>query len=207
MILSKNSSKIMNKSKIRDYLRLIGAFISIPIYFPHIIVYFLGCHGKLKKIVDSDINAITTDSLRLHGLIAFIYLLHNDRWFRRLFYYRAGPIVAMLIAWIRPGDKSFIISYRTRIGPGINIAHPYSTILNAESIGSNFSCIQCTTVGKTPKGRPKIGDNVCLGAGVIIIGPVKIGNNVKIGAGSVVVKDIPDNCVAVGNPAKVVKNV
>ena len=50
-----------------------------------------------------------------------------------------------------------------------------------------------------------IGDNVSLGANVIIIGPVHVGNNVTIGAGSVVVKDIPGNCVAVGNPCKPIK--
>lgn len=195
----------MDKIKVRDYIRLIFSLIFSPIYIPHIIVYKCWGKGSVKKIVDSDIKAIKTDSLKLHGLISFLYLIHNNRWFRRLFYYRSGPIAGMLISWIRSGDKSFTISYQTTIGPGINIAHPYSTILNAESIGSNFSCIQCTTIGKTPKGRPKIGDNVCLGAGVMIVGPVKIGNNVTIGAGAVVVKDIPDNSVVVGNPAKVIK--
>lgn len=85
------------------------------------------------------------------------------------------------------------------------IAHPYATIINAESIGSNFSCIHCTTLGATGKGRPTLGNNVSLGANVTIVGNVHIGNNVTIGAGSVVVKDLPDNCVAVGNPAKVIK--
>lgn len=51
------------------------------------------------------------------------------------------------------------------------------------------------------------GINVTLGANVIIIGDVHIGNNVTIGAGSVVVKDIPDNSVAVGNPAIVIKTL
>ena len=46
-----------------------------------------------------------------------------------------------------------------------------------------------------------------LGAGVIIIGNVSIGDNVTIGAGSVVVKDIPSNCIAVGNPARVIKYI
>lgn len=86
------------------------------------------------------------------------------------------------------------------------IAHPYATIINAESIGSNFSCIHCTTIGATPpQGRPTIGDNVSIGANTTIIGKIYIGNNVTIGAGSVVVKDLPDNCVAAGNPAKVIK--
>ena len=50
-----------------------------------------------------------------------------------------------------------------------------------------------------------IGDNVWIGGSVTILPGVTIGSNVTIGAGSVVVKDIPDGCVAVGNPCKVVK--
>ena len=50
-----------------------------------------------------------------------------------------------------------------------------------------------------------IGNNVFIGAGSIILPGVTIGNNVVIGAGSIVVRDIPDNSVAVGNPAHVVK--
>lgn len=87
------------------------------------------------------------------------------------------------------------------------IAHPYATILNAQSIGKNFRCIHCTTLGASKNGIPTIGDNVSLGASVTIIGGVHIGNNVTIGAGSVVVKDIQDNCVAVGNPCHVVKRL
>lgn len=50
-----------------------------------------------------------------------------------------------------------------------------------------------------------IGDNVFIGTGAIILPKVKIGNNVKIGAGAVVNKDLPDNCTAVGIPAKILK--
>ena len=52
-----------------------------------------------------------------------------------------------------------------------------------------------------------IGDNVFIGAGTIVLPGVSIGNNVVIGAGSVVSRDIPDNSVAVGNPARVVKSL
>ena len=52
----------------------------------------------------------------------------------------------------------------------------------------------------------KIGDNVWIGGNVCVLPNVTIGDNVTIGAGSVVVHDIPSNCVAVGNPCKVVKS-
>ena len=52
-----------------------------------------------------------------------------------------------------------------------------------------------------------VGDNVWIGAGVQVMPGVKIGSNVVIGGGSVVVKDIPDNCVAVGNPCRVVRAI
>jgi acetyltransferase-like isoleucine patch superfamily enzyme len=52
-----------------------------------------------------------------------------------------------------------------------------------------------------------IGDNVFLGAGAIVMPGVTVGNRVVIGAGSIVTKDIPDNSVAVGNPAKVIGTV
>lgn len=53
----------------------------------------------------------------------------------------------------------------------------------------------------------RIGDNVFIGAGTIVLPGVSIGNNVVIGAGSLVSRDIPDDCVAIGNPARVVKTL
>lgn len=52
-----------------------------------------------------------------------------------------------------------------------------------------------------------VGNNVWFGAGVLVCPGVRIGDNCVIGAGSVVVKDIPANCVAVGNPCRVIRSV
>lgn len=73
-------------------------------------------------------------------------------------------------------------------------------------IGKNCHIAQNVTLGGTSNiyEVPVLGDNVSVGAGANIIGPVHVGNNVVIGAGAVVLKDVPDNCVAVGVPARVI---
>ena len=53
----------------------------------------------------------------------------------------------------------------------------------------------------------QIGDNVYIGTGTTILGPATIGSNVVIAAGSVVVKDIPNNCLVAGVPAKIIKTI
>lgn len=58
---------------------------------------------------------------------------------------------------------------------------------------------------RTQTAPVRIGDNVWIGAGAIILPGVTIGNNVVIGAGSVVTKDVPDNVIAFGNPCRVVR--
>ncbi len=77
-------------------------------------------------------------------------------------------------------------------------------------VQEKFTCMQYTTLGvKNELSGEKcvIGNNVYLGANVSVIGDVSIGDNCVIGAGSVVVKDIPNNSVAVGVPAKIIKSI
>lgn len=73
--------------------------------------------------------------------------------------------------------------------------------------GKNLSIGQLVTVGTKGlgvQGAPVIGDNVYIGVGAKVLGPIKIGNNVHIGANAVVLKDVPDDCTAVGVPARIV---
>ena len=98
------------------------------------------------------------------------------------------------------------------IGKGLSLYHGQALVVNKDTIiGENCVLRNSTTIGHkkladgTYSGCPRIGNNVDIGANVCIIGDVTIGDNVIIGAGSVVIKDIPANCIAVGNPARILE--
>lgn len=74
-------------------------------------------------------------------------------------------------------------------------------------IGANTAIYQNVTIGGRGRlGCPVIGKNVFIGAGAVIMGGVSIGENARIGANAVVLCDVPDNCTAVGVPARVIKS-
>lgn len=104
-----------------------------------------------------------------------------------------------------------VIPYQADIGEGTIIGYQgIGVVIHKRCvIGKNCHISQNVTLGGTSGlyEVPVVGDNVEIGAGANIIGPVHIGNNVIIGAGAVVITNIPDNSVAVGVPAKVVKKV
>ncbi|MEO2082763.1 MAG: serine O-acetyltransferase [Desulfurobacteriaceae bacterium] len=102
---------------------------------------------------------------------------------------------------IHPGAK---------IGRRFFIDHGMGVVIGETAeIGNDVTIYHQVTLGgtSTKKGKrhPTIGNNVVIGAGAKILGPVKVGDNCKIGANSVVVKDVPPNSTVVGIPGKVVK--
>jgi serine O-acetyltransferase len=101
------------------------------------------------------------------------------------------------------------IPFITDIGSGFYIGHFGSIFVYPDTqIGKNCNLSTGVTLGVSRRGKnkgcPIIGDDVFIGPGAKIIGAVKVGNNVAIGANSVVTRDIPDNAVVVGIPAKII---
>lgn len=101
------------------------------------------------------------------------------------------------------------IPLNTTIGEGILFCH-FSCIVFAEQVvvGKYCSIHQGVTIGRVfageKAGTPTLGDHVIIYPGAKIIGKIHVGNNVIIGANATVINDIPDNCVVVGTPARVV---
>jgi putative colanic acid biosynthesis acetyltransferase WcaB len=101
---------------------------------------------------------------------------------------------------------------KLKVGKGLSLFHGQALVINqGVIIGENCTLRNSTTIGhkKQVDGTfgpcPRIGNNVDIGANVVIIGDIEIGDNVIIGAGSVVTKSFPSDCVIVGNPAKILK--
>ena len=109
---------------------------------------------------------------------------------------------------IHPGAK---------IGKNLFIDHGMGVVIGETSeIGDNVTIYHNVTLGgsspsidserqRHEKRHPTIGNDVVIGSGAQIIGPIKVGNNSRIAANAVVVKDVPENATMVGIPAKAVK--
>lgn len=100
---------------------------------------------------------------------------------------------------IHPGAK---------IGKGLFIDHGSGVVIGETTeIGDNCTIYQGVTLGgtgkETGKRHPTLGNNVMVGAGAKLLGAFTVGDNSKIAAGAVVLKDVPENCTAVGIPAKI----
>ncbi len=93
------------------------------------------------------------------------------------------------------------------VGRNFRIDHFGDIIISGYAVfGDNCVIRNGVTVGlqnEEEPAAPRIGDNVSIGAGAKVLGPITVGDNVKIGANAVVIRDVPPNSIAVGVPAKV----
>jgi len=95
------------------------------------------------------------------------------------------------------------------VGPGLTIYHigAFTYIKKNAQIGKNCTILQGVVFGDKSGIEEKVivGDNCSFGLDAKILGSVTIGNNVKVGANAVVTKDIPNNAIVAGVPAKIIK--
>lgn len=176
--------------------------LSLLLFAPHIVLYLSSLQ---KEVITKDLYARkkSINASALGRCVDLAAELMNSRYFRTLFYFRTHGNAAKILRIFYPKSGSFIIDVNTVLGSGLRLAHPYSTILNAQSIGENCYVNHLVTVGEKNGRRPVIGNHVELHANCTVIGGITVGDHAVIGAGAVVVKDVPANAVVVGNPARI----
>ena len=181
-----------------DVINAVKAVLKSPLYIPHYVLYI-----KHRKLINSDIKSVGGIA---SSTLSFFYLITNDEYFNVLFFHRIKS--HRIRKFIIQKKSSFTIPYDVILGESPILDHPFSTILNAKSIGNNFRCKNNITIGNVADDeskRPTIGNNVYVGANAVIIGSISIGDNVIVVAGAVVVKDVPSNCIIVGNPSRIIR--
>jgi serine O-acetyltransferase len=167
-------------------------------------------HNNLLIISDIEQNFIVrSKKTNLILKEKFYHLMLYYPEFSFVFFWR---IKSSLFIW----KWLFLKNYNCKIFSSSNIQggllayHPFATVINAKKIGKNFTFRNSLTIGNKNNDNtllPIIGNDVEVGANVVIIGNIEIGDNVIIGAGSVVVKSVPSNSVVAGNPARIIKMV
>lgn len=144
------------------------------------------------------------------GYIGFVFIFRILPEYRSLVYYRLRNRYAILCSHLYKGQTNFYIEVKGTIGRNLMVWHGFSTIINAQSIGDNCEIWQQVTIGNKfneDSGKPRIGSNVKICAGAIIVGDVEIGDNSVIGAGAVVIRDVPANVIVGGVPARILKSI
>ena len=119
--------------------------------------------------------------------------------------------IARLISQINRFITGIEIHPGAKIGSAILIDHGMGVVIGETAvIGNRVTIYHGTTLGgtgkETGKRHPTVGNDVIIGAGAKVLGPITIGDNSKIGANSVVLKNVPKNSTVVGIPGKIINN-
>jgi serine O-acetyltransferase len=120
------------------------------------------------------------------------------------------PLVPRSISMLSRTVTGIEIHPSARIGEGLFIDHGAGVVIGETAeIGHNVTLYQGVTLGgtgfATGKRHPTVEDNVTIGSGAKLLGPITIGHGAKIGANSVVITDVPPNSTVVGNPGHPVR--
>jgi serine O-acetyltransferase len=120
------------------------------------------------------------------------------------------PLIPRSISNVTRSVTGIEIHPAARIGPGLFIDHGSGVVVGETAeIGRDVTLYQGVTLGGTGfacgKRHPTVQDNVTIGSGAKLLGPIVIGHGAKIGANSVVVHDVPPNSTVVGNPGHPVR--
>ncbi len=125
--------------------------------------------------------------------------------------YEAGlPFVPRLLAYLTRAVTGVEIHPAARIGREFFIDHGSGVVIGETTeIGERATLYQGVTLGGTGfqrgKRHPTLGDNVTVGSGAKLLGPIAVGDGAKIGANTVVIEDVPPGATVVGNPGHPVK--
>lgn len=158
-------------------------------------------HRNIHQFLHKD----SVSFLNFCELLTFYVMVRNIFYARVA--YRHHFYAKMLSIFARPLPL-LDVSSTADIGGGLIVQHGYGTIIAPRKIGKNCWVNQGVTIGYTNDDDcPTLGDNVTVYAGAKILGDVHVGNNVIVAANAVVVKDVEDNCIVGGVPAKVIKKV
>ena len=120
------------------------------------------------------------------------------------------PMLPRLIAAFSRTITGIEIHPAARIGDGLFIDHGMGVVIGETAeIGDNVALYQGVTLGgtgfATGKRHPTVQDNVTIGSGAKLLGPITVGHGSKIGANTVVIHDVPPNSTVVGNPGHPVR--
>ena len=120
------------------------------------------------------------------------------------------PFVPRTLALVTRAVTGIEIHPAARVGEGLFIDHGNGVVIGETAeIGENVTLYQGVTLGgtgfATGKRHPTVQDNVTIGSGAKLLGPITIGHGAKIGANSVVIHDVPPNSTVVGNPGHPVR--
>ncbi len=120
------------------------------------------------------------------------------------------PLLPRLFAYLTTAVTGVEIHPAARIGRGLFIDHGTGVVIGETAeVGDDVTLYQGVTLGGTGfargKRHPTVGNEVMVGAGAALLGPIVIGDRAKIGANSVVIHDVPPNSTVVGNPGHPVR--